>query len=111
MIEDDIRSILKTLLERSKAKEVFWTVFEDPEVELNDDYIVSFPKSSVNVFKTADGVIQVNILNSAGKVVGSLRSAESSSDTRLLQELLDSAKESVFKIDETLEDLKRALAS
>lgn len=112
MINDEIRSILKTLLERSKAKQVTWTPFEDMEADLHDDYIVSFPKSSVNVFEDPEqGIIRATILNSAGKVVGSLSSGESAADSRLLKELLDCARESVFKIDETLEDLKRALAS
>ena len=110
MIEDDIRLILKTLLEKSKAKQIIWTPFEDSEVDLDDDYVVSFPMSSVNVFKNQQGAVRVNILNSTGTVVGSL-SSESELDRRLLQELLDCAKESVFKIDETLQDLKRALAS
>lgn len=111
MINDEIRSILKTLLLRSKANEVRWTPFEDTEADLDDDYIVSFPKSSVNIFKLAESGIRVNILNNAGKVVGSLTSKESESDSRLLQQLLDCARESVFNIDETLEDIKRALAS
>jgi hypothetical protein len=111
MISDEIRSILKTLLLRSKANQVTWTPFADTEADLEDDYVVSFPKSSVNIFKHPERGIRVNILNSAGKIVGSLDSEESEADSRLLQELLHCARESVFKIDETLEDLKRALAS
>lgn len=115
MTKDDIRSILKTLLQKSKAKQVTWTLFADSEIGdsepgLENDYIVSFPRSSVNVFKNPeDGSIGVNILNSAGKVVGSLGNKESGSDTPLLQELLSCARESVFMIDETLEDLRKAL--
>lgn len=111
MIKDEIRSILKTLIEKSKARQVIWTQFDDPEVELEDDYIVSFPKSSVNVFQTEKGIIGVNILNSSGTVVGKIGSEESELDGSLLKELLDCAREAVFKIDETLADLKRALAS
>ncbi|HXU38623.1 MAG TPA: hypothetical protein VN937_19870 [Blastocatellia bacterium] len=112
MTKDDIRSILTALLEKSKAKQVIWTPFEDM-AEDHDDYVVSFPKSSVNIFEDPEeqGIIKVNILNSAGKAVGWLRSDESESVSRLLEELLASARESVFKSDETLEDLKRALAS
>ena len=111
MTKEDIRSILTTLLEKSKAKQVIWTPFEDMG-QNHDDYVVSFPKSSVNVFEVPEeGVIKVNILNSAGKAVGWLSSDESLSDSHLLEELLASARESVFKTDETLEDLKRALAS
>lgn len=109
MIEDEIRSILKSLVERSKAKQIPWSVFG--ETPYDDDYVVSFPKSSVNVFRRENGVIGATIMNSAGTVVGSIRSDEDESDVPMLNELFESARECVFKIDETLEDLKRALAS
>ena len=109
MIEDDIRSILKSLLSRSRAKQVEWTSFG--ESPYDDDFIVSFPKSSVNLFKNKEGVITATIMNSAGTVVGSISSEGHSSDEPMLDQLFNCAKEYVFKIDETLEDLKRALAS
>lgn len=111
MIKDDIRSILKTLLERSNAKQVSWTPFEGPSALENDDYIVSFPKSSVNVYKDSKGIIYASILNGSGAVVGSISSGDELSDAALLEELLDSARESVFRVDETLEDIRRALAN
>jgi len=108
MIEDEIRAILKSLLEKSKAKQIEWSSFG--ETPYDDDYVVSFPKSSVNVFRS-HGVIGATIMNSVGTVVGSISSDENESDAEMLKELFESAREQVFRIDETLEDLKRALAS
>jgi hypothetical protein len=110
MIKDEIRSILQSLLERTEAKQVSWTIyFEGSDAEL-DDYIVSFPNSSVNIFKNVDGSIRANILNGNGNIVAWISSDQNDTNFSLLGALFDSAKESATKIDETLEDLKRALA-
>lgn len=109
MIKDEIRSILKSLLERTQAKQVTWTLYEGSAEDI-DDYIASFPNSSVNIFNV-DGAVTANILNSNGRFVAGINSDESGADGALLRALLDSARASANKIDETLEDLRRALAS
>lgn len=110
MIKDEIRSILKTLLEKSEAKQVPWVPFEGADPD-SDDYIVSFPKSSVNLFRNKEGDIRANLLNSAGTVVGYISSSGAPvADSTLLKELFDCARESVLNADETIEDIRRALA-
>lgn len=113
MIPLKVREILRTLLTRSEVGAVKWvdsrTVGMTTAVE--DDYIVALPDSSINVFRTAEGEIRVNILNSEGDVVVSISSDYYPEDKALLSSLIESARNSVLNIEGTLASIERALKS
>jgi hypothetical protein len=115
MIASDIREILDMLLERSKRREVNWVETKDMVGMVVDksgeDYVVALPNSSINIWRSSkpDKVVG-NILNSEGKVVLGFSANEADPDFPFLEELLSWAKRSALKADETLSEIKRALA-
>ncbi len=115
MIPDDIREIVSALLERSKKREVNWVEANQLGLGEGDDYFLSLPNSSINIWRAEPPddppFIAGNILNSQGKVAVYFDSKGNREDAVLLEELLAWAKRSALQADETIDDIKRALAS
>jgi hypothetical protein len=113
MIRNDIREILQGLLRKSEAKQVKWV--DTLEMSTRDvvdlDYTVFLPESSINLFRFSGEPAQLNILNAQGNVIFSVTEANDNNAALLLNQLIESARNTLLSVDTTLADLKRALSS
>ena len=116
IIDGDLRTLLMRLLDKSRKGEVEWLDAAKAgvlSVTAGEDYVVVFPDSTINVYKTQgpdEGEIQLNILNSEGTVALSLsESVVDRNDRPILRELFEQAKFKVLNVQGTLESILGAL--
>lgn len=110
MIPLDVRSILSSLLARSRKKEVEWVETTATAFNHLGDFAVIFPTSSVVLWQDSrEGAFGGRILNSHGETIVSFNSEESGEDRLLLEELIGLARRKVLRADETLAEIQKAL--
>ncbi|MFL5339236.1 MAG: hypothetical protein ACJ8F7_03635 [Gemmataceae bacterium] len=107
-IEDRVRKIVPTLLEKTKAGEVRWrtkstTMFS---VRLGNSFLaldlISPP--------TEPDRLAVSLLNSVEQEAGRWEVGEGSRDWQVLQELYGYARANARGLDKVLEDIERAMS-
>jgi hypothetical protein len=114
MFNDEISQILEALLTKSEAGQVKWLAAAEAgmdEAAETDDFVVLMPNSSINVFRTTHGLPRVNFLDSQGNLSLFVNANDGVRAIELIEGLIESAKRQVFRIDETLEDIKKAVSS
>jgi len=112
MVSRDVHDIVIALLERTRADQVNWQAAEGTfPTQLDDDFYVILPNSTINVFRMPKGPAVAAIQNSRGEVIAQVDSATDKEMTPVLDELLGLASRKVHNIDGTLGEIKDALAS
>lgn len=111
MIKEQVLEIARSLLTKSKRKEVRWvSTLANAEV-VDFDYSVFLPSSSINFYRVSGDPAILSILNDEGNVVASISAHESVAAQQVLVDLEESIRNSILKVDDTLSDIKAALSS
>ncbi|HEY6329222.1 MAG TPA: hypothetical protein VI756_07785 [Blastocatellia bacterium] len=113
MMDAEVREVLEKLLSKSNAGQVNWLPAGETDVGpvSEDDYVVSLPNSSINVYRSPKGLIYVSILNDEGTVIAKFGGDEADEDQNLIYQLLESAKRKALNFKSTLRAIKRFLES
>lgn len=110
MTSNEISTIIKGLLQKSKQKQVNWVI--TPESNLGsyeEDYIVHTPNYSINIYEDDKGRRYLSILDGYGDATLREGFEFFSPEHSMLGDLLVLAKKKATKIDEILDDVEKAL--
>jgi hypothetical protein len=114
MIPDDVRPVVQQLLDRSRKREVEWLP-SSVTAHRRGDFIVLFPSSTFVLWQDEnEDRIEASILNSRGDTALSFWASyrdDLRSDYDLLNELFELARRRVLGADESIADIRDALAS
>jgi hypothetical protein len=113
MMPDELQKIIKLLISSTRQDKVNWTTAFDAGLSDGsqaDDFVVSMPNYSINVFKYKKGPeYGFSILGQQGETLYHYKVSPEDLEYDDLEALFFSAKKKVAKIDEIINDLQEAL--
>jgi hypothetical protein len=110
MIPEDIRPLVFALINKSEIRKVNWKhASESMPESLDEDYIVNGPKSSINIFKSDNGIINFHVLNDRGDIIVKFETLPEERDYEKLEKLLELAKKKSLNLEDTIKDLLNSI--
>jgi len=105
MIEKKYKQIIDKLIEKSKSRQANWS-----QTSRVNEFSISFDTAVITTDKWSDdGIYRIDfaILNSQGDRIGQIyfEKSKNPEEYKILNELHTNAKESYYKVDETIENI------
>jgi len=112
MIPENYRTIINKLVEKTQRKQALWK-----KTSREDEYKISLGRGAVTTDKWFDpdrrkNYLDFRIWNEDGSIIDSIEAASSElDDYMILNELHVAAKRAYYKVDETINDIRKLLDS